>query len=144
MRILAKYRFWGDRKWAFFRALIEIKDLKIRGFVDFLLDTGAGESILSERDAKRIGLVYQNFPKGRPAMGVGGVANTYKIDKEVTLNFDTVGGMMRYSVVRRSIEVLEEPSKQKQLPSLLGLEFLEQLGFKLTFDMPTEGIFIEI
>lgn len=143
MRILAKYRFWGDRKWAFLRTLIKIKDLKVGGFVDFLIDTGAGESILSERDARRIGLVYQNFPKGRPAVGVGGVANTYKINKEVTFNFDTVDGM-GYSATRRSIEVLEEPSKQKQLPSLLGLEFLEQLGFKLTFDMPTESIFIEI
>jgi len=143
LRILAKYRSWGDRKWAFLRAVIEIKDLKVGGFVDFLIDTGAGESILSERDARRIGLVYQNFPKGRPATGVGGVANTYKIDKKVIFSFDTVGGM-RYSAARRSIEVLEEPSKQKQLPSLLGLEFLEELGFKLTFDMPTEGIFIEI
>lgn len=112
MRILAKYRFWGDRKWAFLHTLIEIKDLKVGGFVDFLLDTGAGESILSERDARRIGLVYQNFPKGRPAMGVGGVATTYKIDKEVTFSFDTVGGMTRYSAARKSIEVLEEPSKQ--------------------------------
>lgn len=143
MRILAKYRFWGHRKWAFLRTVIEIKDLKVVGVVDFLVDTGAGESILSERDARRIGLVYQNFPKGRPATGIGGVANTYKIDKEVTFCFERVDGTI-YSPARRGIEVLEEPSKEKHLPSLLGLEFLEQLHFKLVCDIPTGAIFLEI
>lgn len=143
MRILAKYRSWGYRKWAFLRTVIEIKDLKVTGVVDFLLDTGAGESILSERDARRIDLAYQNFPKGKPATGIGGVANTYRIDKEVTFYFETVDGTI-YSATRRGIEVLEEPTKEKHLPSLLGLEFLEQLHFKLTYDMPTEAIFLEI
>lgn len=143
MRIIAKYRYWGDREWAFLQAVIEIKALKVMGNVDFLLDTGAGESILSERDARRIGLVYQNFPKGKPAAGVGGVANTYKIDKEVTFYFHTVDGAV-YSAARRGIEVLKEPSKEKHLPSLLGLEFLEQLHFKLTYDMPIRAVFLEI
>ena len=143
MRILARYRLWGQRKWAFLRAAVEIKDLKVGGIVDFLLDTGAGESMLSERDAKRVGLVYHNFPKGRPATGVGGVANTYRIDKEVTFYFETVDGRV-YSAGRRGIEVLEEPGREKHLPSLLGLEFLEQLHFKLTYDIPTESIFLEI
>jgi len=143
VRILAKYRSWGYRKWAFLRAAIEIRDLKVIGVVDFLLDTGAGESILSETDAKRIGLVYQNFPKGRPATGIGGTVNTYKIGKEVTFHFETVDGGI-YSPTRRGIEVLEESSKEKHLPSLLGLEFLEELHFKLTYDMPTESIFLEI
>jgi predicted aspartyl protease len=143
MRILAKYSSWGYRKWAFLRAVIEIKDLKVRGVVDFLIDTGAGQTILSERDAKRLGLAYQNFPRGEPAVGVGGVANTYKINKKVTFYFVTVDGGI-YRAVRRGIEVLEEPGEEKQLPSLLGLEFLEDLHFKLTYDMPTQAIFLEI
>lgn len=143
MRILAKYRSWGYRKWAFLRAVIEIGDLKVRGVVDFLIDTGAGQTILSERDAIRLGLAYQNFPHGIPATGVGGVANTYKIDKKVTFYFKTVNGGV-YSPVRRGIEVLEEPTEEKSLPSLLGLEFLEDLNFKLTYDMPTQAIFLEV
>jgi len=143
MRILAKYRSWGHREWAFLRAVIEIKDLKIRGAVDFLIDTGAGQTILSERDAIRLGLAYQNFPSGTPAMGVGGVANTYKINKKVTFYFKTVGGGI-YSPVRRGVEVLEEPTEEKTLPSLLGLEFLEDLNFKLTYDMPAQAIFLEV
>ena len=143
MRILAKYRSWGNREWAFLRAAIEIKGLKVMGVVDFLIDTGASQTILSERDARRLGLVYQNFPRGRPAVGVGGVANTYIINKQVTLHFVTVDGRI-YSPVRRGIEVLEEPGKEKQLPSLLGLEFLEELHFKLTYDMPTQAVFLEI
>lgn len=143
MRIILKYRYWGYREWAFLRAAIEIEDLKVMGNVDFLLDTGAGESILSERDAKRIGLVYQNFPRGRPATGIGGIANTYKIDKKVTFHFETVDGTIS-SATRSGIEVLEEPNKEKRLPSLLGLEFLEQLHLELTYDMPTRAIFLEI
>lgn len=143
MRILAKYRSWGNRKWAFLRAVVEIENLSITGIVDFLIDTGACQPILSERDALRLAVPYQNFPHGTPAMGVGGVANTYKIDKRVTFHFETVDGGL-YSPVRRGIEVLEEPTVQKNLPSLLGLEFLEDLHFKLTYDMPTRAVFIEI
>lgn len=143
MRILAKYRPWGYRKWAFLQAVIEIKDLKVWGVVDFLIDTGAGQTILSERDARRLGLTYQDFPHGIPATGVGGVANTYRINKKVTFYFETVDGGI-YDVVRKGIEVLEEPTVEKNLPSLLGLEFLEDLHFKLTCDMPTQAIFLEI
>jgi len=143
MRILAKYDSWGYRKWAFLRAVVEIKDLKVRGLVDFLIDTGAGQTILSERDAKRLGLAFRHFPHSRPAVGVGGIAKTYRIEKEVTFHFATVDGRI-YSPVRRGIEVLEEPGREKQLPSLLGLEFLEDLHFKLTYDMPTQAIFLEI
>jgi len=46
--------------------------------------------------------------------------------------------------VRMGIEVLEEPTEEKSLPSLLGLEFLEDLNFKLTYDMPTQAIFLEV
>lgn len=143
MRIILKYRYWGHREWAFLRTVIEIESLKIAGNVDFLLDTGAGQSILSERDARRLGLAYHNFSEGKPAAGIGGTAKTYRIDEKVTFHFETVEGTI-YSPFRRGIEVLEEPGKEKHLPSLLGLEFLEELHFKLTYDMPTRAIFLEI
>ncbi|MGQ9628640.1 MAG: retroviral-like aspartic protease family protein [Anaerolineae bacterium] len=107
------------------------------------MDTGAGQTILSEKDARRLGVTYHDFPRGVPATGVGGVANTWRIEKQVTFYFQRVGGGL-YRAARRGIEVLEEPGEQKQLPSLLGLEFLEELHFKLTYDMPTQGIFLEI
>lgn len=143
MRILADYRRWGYRKWAFLSTMLEIKDLNLKGKVDFLLDTGAGETILSEKDAQRIGLAYRNLPKGSGAQGVGGRANTWRIDKKITLYISTVGGGI-YEASRRNVEVLEEPSEEKTLPSLLGLEFLEQLNLKLTFDMPIIAIYLEI
>lgn len=139
---MAEYRWWGYRYWAFLPTLLEIRDLNVRGKVDFLLDTGAGETILSEKDASRIGLVYKNFPKGGVARGIGGEAKTWKIDKQITLYIPTVGGGL-FTASRKEIEVLEEPSEEKILPSLLGLEFLEQLGFKLTFDMPARAVFLE-
>ena len=126
----------------FLPTVIEIKDLKLRGRVDFLLDTGAGETILSEKDAQRIGLNYRAFSTGKGALGVGGTANTWEINKEVTL-YILVAGNSVYTATRRWIEVLEEPNEEKTLPSLLGLEFLEQLDFKLTFDMATGAIFLE-
>lgn len=141
MRIVATYRHWGYRNWAFLPTVLEIPDLGASGRVDFLLDTGAGETILSEKDALRIGLTYTNFPRGRNARGVGGVANTYKIDKEVTFYMLATDGI--FSATRREIEVLEEPTQKKELPSLLGLEFLEELNFKLTYDMPVRAIYLE-
>lgn len=142
MRIIADYRSWGDRNWGFLPTVIEIKDLKLRGRVDFLLDTGAGETILSEKDAQRISLNYRAFSRGKVAHGVGGTAGTWEINKEVTL-YMLVAGNSVYTATRRWIEVLEEPNQEKTLPSLLGLEFLEQLDFKLTFDMATGAVFLE-
>jgi predicted aspartyl protease len=142
LRILAKYRWWGARKWGFLSTLLEIKKLGVRGKVDFLIDSGAGRTTLSEKDAQRLGLSYQNFPRGEPALGVGGLANTWVIDEEVTLYMPVVGGGV-FAASKKGIEILEEPTKQKNLPSLLGLDFLEQLEFKLTFDMPTQAIFLE-
>ena len=142
MRIIAKYRPWEYRYWAFLPTFLEIKELNVRGEVEFLLDTGAGETILSEKDALRLEMPYKNFPMGRPAKGIGGSANTYSIDKKVDLYIPMVGGGV-FHAFRNSIEVLEEPGEEKKLPSLLGLEFLEQLEFKLIFDMPTKSIFLE-
>jgi predicted aspartyl protease len=139
---LAKYRRWGYRDWGFLPTVLEIKALNIRGRVDFLLDTGAGQTILSEKDARRLGVPCQNLPRGRPAVGVGGVSNTWKIDKKITLYVPTVGHRI-YVAHRNGVEILEEPTDEKRLPSLLGLEFLEGLDFKLTFDMPTRSIFLE-
>jgi len=142
LRIIVRYRQWGYRYWGFLPTFLEIKDLGLTGKVDFLLDTGAGETILSEKDAQRIGLNYKNFPRGKTAQGVGGMANTYKIDREVTLHMLTTDRAI-YSPSRKDIEVLEEPTKEKVLPSLLGLEFLEELNFKLTYDMPVRAIYLE-
>jgi len=114
----------------------------LRGRVDFLIDTGAGGTILSEKDAQRIGLNYRAFSTGKGAHGVGGTANTWEINKEVTF-YILVAGNSVYTATRRWIEVLEEPNQEKALPSLLGLEFLEQLDFKLTFDMAIAAIFLE-
>jgi len=142
LRIIARYRRWGYRYWGFLPTFLKIDDLGIGGRIDFLLDTGAGETILSERDAQRIGLPYRNFPRGRNARGVGGTAHTYKIDKEATFYMLTTEEEI-CSVKRRFIEVLEEPTPEKELPSILGLEFLEELNFKLTFDMPVIAIYLE-
>lgn len=48
-----------------------------------------------------------------------------------------------FSATKNYIEVLEEPTENKELPSLLGLEFLEGFNFKLTFDMPVRAIYLE-
>ena len=143
MRIIAEYREWGYRRWGFLPTFLEIKDLNLGGRVNFLLDTGAGETMLSEKDGQRIGLDYKNFPKGRDAQGVGGKANTWKIDKEITLYIPIIGREI-YEVAKKNIEVIEESTEKKVLPSVLGLEFLEELDFKLVFDMPTKAISLEI
>ncbi|MCD6247874.1 MAG: retroviral-like aspartic protease family protein [Hadesarchaea archaeon] len=118
MRILARYRPWGYRNWGFLPTVLEIENLGVSGKIDFLLDTGAGRAILSEKDAQRLGLHYQNFPRGKPAIGVGGVANTWKINEKVTLYIPVVGGGV-FSASREGIEILEESSEEKHLPSLL-------------------------
>lgn len=68
--------------------------------------------MLSEKDAQRIGLNYKNFPRGRVAQGIGGKANTWRIDKEISLYIPIVGRKI-YEVAKKGIEVIEEPKEKK-------------------------------
>jgi len=140
MRVILRLRRFGTRSFAVLPALLEIKELDVRGTVEFVVDTGAEQALLSEADAKTLNIPYKNFPEGEPAIGIGGEAKTWKINKRVCLSFPTTIKGRIFRVIIDEIQVLE---KTEDLPSLIGLDFLTDANIKFVYDAPTYSAWFE-
>lgn len=138
MRIVAYRRRWGIHHIHFFPAYIEVKD-NARGQVDFLADTGATASALSERDAERIGISCENLPRGQPVHGIGGVASTREIRHEVKVSMVSTAHRL-VQVAAKRMEIIEG---RNDLPSILGRGFLDQLNFRLVYDGSINAVYLE-
>lgn len=117
---------------------MRFENISASGIVDFLIDTGAAESILSIRDAKRIGLDPNNYPKGNPSQGVGGKADAYVIKERTYIIFLTSTPGVIFTASRKDIKILDS-----QVPSILGTRFLRELGLRLRFDAKNKVAFLE-
>jgi predicted aspartyl protease len=113
--------------------------LGVRGAVEFVVDTGAEHALLSEADARALNIPYRNFPEGEPAVGVGGQAMTWKIEKRVCLSLRTTTGRI-FKAWTSEIQVLEG---SENLPSLIGLDFLADINIKFVYDAPTRSAWFE-
>ncbi len=107
----------------------------------FLVETGAARSLVSERDAKVLGIDYSKLElrKDEPSIGVGGTSPLYKIRRECKLTFRTSDGQLHaeslpdFNVTK--VEIADEKVRKAVfdlIPSLLGMEVLER--FKLYFN----------
>ena len=47
--------------------------------VEFLIDTGASKTIISDRDVVWLGIDYGKLTKSLPSMGIGGSVQTYAL-----------------------------------------------------------------
>lgn len=126
-------------------ALLIIQELGIADEMTFLLDTGAERTIISEGDAERLGIDYSKLKKGYPALGIGGMSDTYVI-KNVTLSFVSNGWLIVR--IMKELELLkhetDDPTLKlalKSLPSLLGRDVL---GRKFTISSDGKNATIDI
>jgi len=112
-------------------------DLNIGSPVYFLVDTGATRSLISEKDAKILGIDYTRLElQDQPLVGLGGTSPVYKIKAECKLTFKTsdrkghVETLPDFDVNKVDIEDEKERKTVFNLiPSLIGMEILER--FKL-------------
>ena len=105
--------------------------LRVFGYVDFLVDTGADTSRLHPRDATVLGVNYGQLlaPGGDPQLGIGGVEYPHKEeavvifqDGEILRPFETV------------ISIAAPSPHNVRFPSLLGQDVIRHL--KMVHDKP--------
>jgi len=113
--------------------LVRAKETGQARKVSFLIDTGTPKTILSERDAQKLGVNFNRLEKTSSAMlGIGGFAETYHL-KEVTLVFLSEKGKheeyLREMLLVREPELSEEI--KNQIPSILGRDLLSKFTLLL-------------
>lgn len=136
MRIILKFRPFGNQVAAFLPVSMEIDSLNVLGTVEFLIDTGANKVILSKTDAEKLGIPYTNYAQST-AYGVGH-APIREINEEVKILLSPTLPL-NVKASTDQIEVLE----QDDAPSLLGLDFLRSLNLRLVYDAATMSAYLE-
>ncbi len=97
--------------------------------IDFVVDTGTSISMISYGDAVRMNLPISNLHSREPS-AIAGFEIDVRILKDVRLGFITAeGGFKRFDLNEFFVmtPLVKKPldlEKAKQIPSLLGLDFL--------------------
>ena len=104
---------------------------KIVDEVRFLVDTGAYETIMSEKDANRLRIDYSTLPKREEGLlGIGGITESYLL-KGITIFFpiedgNFLGWEINLPVMKYQFKDKEIEKRIKWIPSLLGRNFLNK------------------
>lgn len=106
--------------------LVNLPQGNMKRKISFLIDTGSPRTILSERDALKLGLDFGNLERlDEELLGLGGFSETFRLD-DVTLLFASENGghseLLAEVIVHREEELPEEI--KKQIPSLLGRDLI--------------------
>lgn len=117
---------------------------ELRGELLLLVDTGAGMTSLSYKDALRLGL-YAAVRRGprRKVVGVSGTAHERVLEGEIVLEiFDEEGNVVRVKLDR--ISLAEKPQQRGkdfnlalQRPSILGWDALRNMAIVVDYGRKT-------
>ena len=84
--------FFGNIDVPYIRAELICECLNIKEHIDFLLDTGASNVIISDRDADYLRIDYSKIKKlEKGIFGIGGEVDTYLLNN-IKLIFKTIEG----------------------------------------------------
>lgn len=128
MRILGA---WGPFDAAYIRALIICEEMKIKGIVKFLIDSGASRTSILDSDAQRLAIDHKELEKFTPGTtGIGGAVDTFMLPN-VRMVFRAAKGLHEEKldnlfVLRHDIKEAEATERIKKLPSLLGRDILNK------------------
>ena len=122
--------------------LVSLPKGKVKRKISFLIDTGTPRTILSERDALKLGLSFRRLKRlDEELLGLGGFSETFKLE-DVTLLF--ASGRSGHSeqlpevIVHRESSLPEEI--KKQIPSLLGRDLIGR--FVLVLDEGQDMVYM--
>jgi hypothetical protein len=122
--------------------MVSLKKGALKRKISFLIDTGSPRTIISERDALKLGLDFDRLERLREELlGLGGFSETFKV-RNVRLFFASENGghseRLTEVIVHRESDLPEDI--KKQIPSLLGRDMIGR--FVLVLDEGQEVVFM--
>lgn len=115
--------------------------------ISFQVDTGSRPTLISEKDAKKIGLEYGKLKTSPKAIyGLGGKIRPYTL-RNVVFVFDSDEGMQEIPL--GSVEAVRYEGRRKDIkeqmmdiPSLLGWDFFWKKNLKIEIDCAKEKFYV--
>jgi hypothetical protein len=116
---------FGDTSGApYLEARISIPRLSLRGFVSFLVDTGADGTVFMPADSKKLGVNFGTLRNPVTSEGIGGAAKGF--NEQVVLSFSDRRFIYSYLL---DIEIAAPTARNYRFPSLLGRDVIDQWRF---------------
>jgi hypothetical protein len=127
---------------AYVASILQSETLHIYATIEFLVDTGATRTTISDKDAIRLGIDYDLLEKlGEGMLGIGGTVDTF-ILKDIKLIFHKEDKKTHEETLER-ICVLKHPQLNERIlriPSILGRDILNK--HSLIYDKRKEKAYI--
>jgi len=130
-------------------ATVRVKALHVYGAVLFVVDTGSPQSAICEKDSLRLQVPFNRIHKSIRVWGIGGSSVEAKPMKNAIITFrddnnklvhKTIKELYACRTTKRNRAAI---GKSRSLPSILGVDFLEEHRFKLVFDPVNLNAYLE-
>jgi Retroviral aspartyl protease len=113
---------FGDTSGApYLEAHISFPRLRLRGFVSFLIDTGADGTILMPADSKKLRMDFSSLRNPTTSEGIGGISKGY--NERGVISFSDRRHIYTYVI---KMEIAGPTVHNHRFPSLLGRDILKQ------------------
>ena len=106
--------------------------LRIRGYVSFLVDTGASGSVLMPADSKKLGIDFKKLINPTSSQGIGGFQKGFNETAVIALS----DGKYVYGF-DIELEIAERTKDNQHLPSLLGRDVLNRCRLVTDYERAT-------
>ncbi len=107
----------------------------IRRKVNFLVDTGADQTVLQPYDAQEVGIPFERLESPEVSRGIGGPALLFRESAYLTFDEDD-GSATHWCLLNIHIAKPPENGAPSPLPSLLGRDVIDQ--WRMLYD-PVDG-----
>ena len=135
-------RYGGTSAGPHLEGLLSLPGLGLKDvLVSFLVDTGAGRCIIGPLDVERLGIDRSRLRGDEGVFGVGGSETYYQEEGYLGFTAEDEGVIHYYAVnmliSKKMPERRAEPLMPREVPSLIGMELIEQWRVYLC---PSEGV----
>jgi len=114
-------RFGDTTTSPYIEASVHLPRLRIRGYVSFLVDTGASGSVLMPADAKKLGVNFGRLIHPTTSHGIGGFSEGF--NEVAVVGFSDGKHVYGFDI---ELEIAKRTKDNQHLPSLLGRDILNR------------------